>query len=175
VLGLKILLLELYRQEDRRRRLQPGYSRHEASSTLQTCCSTPTLVLHARNAEVVPISEGRLLASGIAGAEFVELDSRNHVLLEPAPAWERCREAVHALLEPQARAANGAFSALSTRKRQVLALMAEGLSNARIGGQLHIGEKAVRNHASNLFDKLGVRSRTLAIVFARKHGLRLGE
>ncbi len=41
----------------------------------------PTLVLHARNDEVVPISEGRLLASGIPGAEFVELDSRNHVLL----------------------------------------------------------------------------------------------
>jgi len=36
---------------------------------------TPTLVLHANKDEVIPLSEGRLLASGIAGAEFVELDS----------------------------------------------------------------------------------------------------
>jgi DNA-binding NarL/FixJ family response regulator len=54
--------------------------------------------------------------------------------------------------------------------REVLALMARGLSNARIAEQLQIGEKTVRNHASNLFDKLGVRSRAEAIVFAREQG-----
>ena len=36
----------------------------------------PTLVLHARNDKVIPLSEGRLLAGSIAGAEFVELDSQ---------------------------------------------------------------------------------------------------
>src|SRR5688572_3529426 len=41
---------------------------------------TPTLILHARGDEAVPIAEARLLASGIPGAEFVELDSRNHIL-----------------------------------------------------------------------------------------------
>jgi pimeloyl-ACP methyl ester carboxylesterase len=41
---------------------------------------TPTLVLHSRYDEVVPITEGRILAAGIPNAEFVELDSRNHVL-----------------------------------------------------------------------------------------------
>ena len=50
---------------------------------------TPTLVMHARGDEVVPVAEGRLLASGIQGAQFVELDSRNHVLLEHEPAWQR--------------------------------------------------------------------------------------
>jgi pimeloyl-ACP methyl ester carboxylesterase/DNA-binding CsgD family transcriptional regulator len=133
---------------------------------------TPTLVLHARDDEVVPISEGRLLASGIAGAEFVELDSRNHVLLEHEPAWDRFREAVLSYLRP-ANAASGAFAALSSREQQVLALMAEGLSNAQIADELHIGEKTVRNHASNLFDKLGVRSRAQAIVMARDQGFRL--
>jgi DNA-binding NarL/FixJ family response regulator len=54
--------------------------------------------------------------------------------------------------------------------REVLALMARGLSNARIAEQLQIGEKTVRNQASNLFDKLGVRSRAEAIVFAREQG-----
>lgn len=51
----------------------------------------PTLVLHAREDVVVPIAEGRLMASGIQGAEFIELDSGNHVLLEQEPAWQRFR------------------------------------------------------------------------------------
>jgi hypothetical protein len=44
------------------------------------------------------------------------------------------------------------------------------LDNTDIGERLHISEKTVRNHASNLFDKLGVWSRAQAIVFARDHG-----
>jgi pimeloyl-ACP methyl ester carboxylesterase/DNA-binding CsgD family transcriptional regulator len=133
---------------------------------------TPTLVLHARDDEVVPLSEGRLLAGGIPGAEFVELDSRNHVLLEQEPAWERFCEAVRSFLAPATGAAPAALAALSARERQVLALMARGLSNGEIAHELGIGEKTVRNHASNLFDKLGVRSRAQAIVFAHEHGLR---
>jgi len=131
---------------------------------------TPTLVLHARNDEVVPVSEGRLLASGICGAEFVELDSRNHVLLETEPAWARFCEAVGAFLSPQHADSAGCFAALSPREREVLVLMAEGLSNTGIATRLNISEKTARNHASNVFDKLGVRSRSQAIVFARDHG-----
>ena len=63
----------------------------------------PTLVLHARDDEVVPIAEGRLLASGIPGAEFVELDSRNHILLEHEPAWQRFCEAVLAFMQQPAQ------------------------------------------------------------------------
>lgn len=130
----------------------------------------PTLVLHARNDEVVPVAEGRLLASEIAGAEFVELDSRNHVLLEDEPAWSHFCESVTAFLEPGAVPLDSPFVALSARERQVLALIADGLSNAEVAERLHISEKTVRNHASNVFDKLGVWSRAQAIVFARDHG-----
>jgi two-component system response regulator DegU len=52
----------------------------------------------------------------------------------------------------------------------VLALMADGLSNTDIGERLQITEKTVRNHATSIFDKLGVWSRAQAIVFAREHG-----
>jgi pimeloyl-ACP methyl ester carboxylesterase len=45
---------------------------------------TPTLVLHSRDDDVVPIGEGHILAAGIPGAQFIELESRNHVLLERA-------------------------------------------------------------------------------------------
>jgi len=131
---------------------------------------TPTLVLHARDDEVVQIEEGRLLATAIPGAEFIELDSRNHVLLEHEPAWQRFCEAVLPLLRPSAAATDPVFAALSSRERQVLVLMADGLSNIDIAVRLNISEKTVRNHASNLFDKLGVWSRAQAIVFARDHG-----
>ncbi len=135
---------------------------------------TPTLVLHARDDQVIPVSEGRFLASGIPGAEFVELESRNHVLLEAEPAWQRFKDAVLAFLSPEAKPGSrtdaSAFAALSARERQVLALMTEGLSNTEIADRLEISEKTVRNHASNMFDKLGVWSRAQAIVFARDHG-----
>ncbi len=130
----------------------------------------PTLVLHAREDEIVPIEEGRLLATGIPGAEFVELDSRNHVLLEHEPAWQRFCEEVAAFLRPDGHGGAAPFATLSTREREVLAHMAEGLSNAGIAERMRISEKTVRNHASHVFDKLGVWSRAQAIVLARDHG-----
>jgi DNA-binding winged helix-turn-helix (wHTH) protein/pimeloyl-ACP methyl ester carboxylesterase len=78
--------------------LQEGRAGVDVAAELDAV-TTPTLVLHARGDEVIPISEGRLLASGIPGAEFVELDSRNHILLEHEPAWERFREAVLAFVQ----------------------------------------------------------------------------
>ena len=131
---------------------------------------TPTLVLHSRADEVIPLEEGRRLAAGIPGAEFVELDSRNHVLLAHEPAWTRFRDAVCSFLQPNKTSAPSPFGALSARERQVLALIADGLSNSEIAGRLQISEKTVRNHASNVFDKLGVWTRAQAIVFARDHG-----
>jgi len=132
--------------------------------------NTPTLVLHARNDEVTPIDEGRLLAAGIRGAEFVELDSKNHILLEHEPAWDRFRQAVLDFAKPDVRTSEDpAFGALSTRERQILALIVDGRSNADIAERLGISEKTVRNHTSNLFDKLGVWTRAQAMVFARDH------
>jgi pimeloyl-ACP methyl ester carboxylesterase/DNA-binding CsgD family transcriptional regulator len=134
---------------------------------------TPTLVIHARGDEVIPVAEGRLLAANIPGAEFIELDSRNHILLEDQPAWSRFQEAVLAFARPERVGGAAVFASLSEREREVLALIAAGLSNTDIAGRLAISEKTVRNHTSNLFDKLGVWSRAQAIVFARDHGFRV--
>jgi pimeloyl-ACP methyl ester carboxylesterase/DNA-binding CsgD family transcriptional regulator len=129
----------------------------------------PTLVLHARNDAVVPLAEGRLIASGIPSAQFVELDSQNHILLEHEPAWERFRVAVGEFIgiPGAADAEDPAFGSLSQRERTILTLLTEGLSNASIAARLSLSEKTVRNHISNVFDKLGVWSRAEAIVFAR--------
>ena len=48
----------------------------------------PTLVFHCDHDAAVPFQEGRLIAANIAGAKFVPLASRNHVLLGFEPAWE---------------------------------------------------------------------------------------
>ncbi|HEV7923042.1 MAG TPA: alpha/beta fold hydrolase [Thermoanaerobaculia bacterium] len=131
----------------------------------------PTLVIHAREDNVVPFAEGRLLASSIPGAQFIELAGKNHVLLEDEPAWPQFQEAVLDFAGLQTPAA-GAFDALSPREREVLSLLSEGLANAQIGERLSISEKTVRNHLSRLYDKLGVWNRSQAVVFARDRGFR---
>jgi len=134
----------------------------------------PTLVLHSRDDDVVPITEGHILAASIPGAQFIELDSKNHILLETEPAWERfCGEVLDFMeLERSSRGEDPAFHSLSPREREVLALITEGLGNAEIAERLSISEKTVRNHVSNLFDKLGVWTRAQAMVFAHEHGFR---
>jgi pimeloyl-ACP methyl ester carboxylesterase/DNA-binding CsgD family transcriptional regulator len=134
--------------------------------------SAPTLVMHSRDDDVVPISEGRILASGIPNAEFVELDSCNHVLLEDEPAWERfCDEFLKFTgVRRTVTGEDSAFESLSKREREILSHMTQGLSNAAIGELISISEKTVRNHVTSIFDKLGVWSRAQAIVFARDKG-----
>ena len=58
----------------------------------------PTLVLHSRGDSVVPFEEGRLIAAGVPGAHFVELDSDNHVILDGEPAWARMMEEIERFL-----------------------------------------------------------------------------
>lgn len=128
----------------------------------------PTLVLHARRDEVIPFSEGQFLASSIPGADFIELDSRNHILLHDEPAWSEFKDAVSRFTGiPKTAAAPGAMGQLTRRETEVLDQLSRGLSNAEIADCLFISEKTVRNHLSHLYRKLGVRSRTQALVAAR--------
>jgi len=134
--------------------------------------TVPTLVLHARGDEAVSPSQGRLLASRIPGATFVELDSRNHILLEAESSWARFKEEVLAFTGGAAAADGSAvFGALSAREREILLRIAAGLTNGGIGRELFISEKTVRNHVTRIFEKLGVHSRAQAIVLAKDHGL----
>lgn len=59
------------------------------------------------------------------------------------------------------------FPDLTEREREVLELIADGLSNNEIAGRLHISGKTVSNHVSSIFNKLQVADRAQAIVKAR--------
>lgn len=132
----------------------------------------PTLVLHARHDAIVSFDHGRELATLIPGAEFVPLDSSNHVLLEHEPAWARWREAVDEFLAaPTAAAPVALVAQLTGREREVLDLIAQGLSNDEITARLVVSPATVRNHITRIFQKLGVRTRAQAIVLARHAGL----
>ncbi len=63
------------------------------------------------------------------------------------------------------------FPELTTREREVLALIADGVSNPVIASRLSLSPKTVRNHVSSIFTKLHVADRGQAIVRARKAGL----
>jgi len=59
----------------------------------------------------------------------------------------------------------GAADELSLRERQVLDLIAEGMTNRQIGDSLDLAEKTVKNYVSGLLSKLGMERRTQAAVF----------
>lgn len=128
----------------------------------------PVLVLHPNGDEVVPLSQGRLLARELPDAEFVELESRNHIVLKHEPAWARFKEAVLDFTDRMPALARGhqpSLGALSPREREILKLICAAKSNPEIAAELKLSERTVRNHATNLFKKLGVKSRAEAILY----------
>jgi pimeloyl-ACP methyl ester carboxylesterase/DNA-binding CsgD family transcriptional regulator len=132
----------------------------------------PTLVVHARGDLRAPFEEGRAMASTIPEARFVPLDSPNHILLEHEPAFRQFFDELNAFVP---RAPGGGererFPGLTAREAEILERIAQGLDNAQIAAHLGMSEKTVRNHITHIFDKIGVESRSQAIVLAREQGL----
>jgi DNA-binding NarL/FixJ family response regulator len=70
-----------------------------------------------------------------------------------------------------ARPAAAAFPDLTDREREILSYIAQGKTNAEIAEDLALSLKTVRNHVSNVLNKLQVASRTQAAIRAREAGL----
>ena len=76
---------------------------------------------------------------------------------------------IRALRSPAPGADEAAL--LSVREREVLAAVATGRTNRQIAADLHISDKTVARHLSNIFTKVGVSSRAGATAYAYDHGL----
>lgn len=70
---------------------------------------------------------------------------------------------------------NISFTDLTARERDVLGLICEGLADKEIASRLKLAPNTVRNHVATVYSKLGVHSRSAAIVWARERGLFAGE
>jgi DNA-binding NarL/FixJ family response regulator len=87
--------------------------------------------------------------------------ARGEVPLDP--------RAARVLLER--RSATRPIDELTEREREVLVLVASGLANKLIARRLGITEKTVKSHLTRVFQCIGVRDRTQAALWARRHGL----
>jgi DNA-binding NarL/FixJ family response regulator len=63
------------------------------------------------------------------------------------------------------------YDGLTDREVEILRLLASGIGNKQIAYRLKISEKTVRNHVSNMYEKLGIYDRTQAVLYAVRKGL----
>ncbi len=131
---------------------------------------TPTMVLHREGDKAIPFALGRELAAAVGGARFVPLVGRNHfpwvgdvdAVLRPVLAFLAGAESSDTAVDD---------SPLSDREREVLALVARGLSDPEIAELLVLSPHTVHRHVANLRRKLRQPSRAAAVAEAARLGL----
>jgi DNA-binding NarL/FixJ family response regulator len=155
------------------RLLQIGWNTDVREAARKVKC--PVLILHPERDAVVPIDQGRQLASLMRNSRFVQIDTENHMPLADEPAWPRIVSEIEAFLKETTQKSAGdaalPLNELTPRERAVLEAVAGGLDNAEIAASLGLSEKTIRNHITRIFDKIGVAHRYQAIVLARDAGL----
>jgi DNA-binding NarL/FixJ family response regulator len=97
----------------------------------------------------------------------IQAVGRGEALFGPAIA----RRLTQFFAQPRPPLPSAVFPELSEREREVLALIAQGLNNSEIAARLDLAVKTVRNHISNIFNKLQVVDRAQAIIRARQAGM----
>ena len=101
--------------------------------------------------------------------DAVRVVASGEALLDPAVTRRLIDEFVR--VRPRPGAAPAALTGLTPREVEVLALVAEGLSNTEIAERLVVGDETVKTHVSRVLAKLGLRDRTQAVIAAYESGL----
>lgn len=101
--------------------------------------------------------------------ETLQIVARGHVLLSGAVAGKILKE-FRERFAPESQFAK-VVDPLSKREIEVLELVVAGMSNSDIAGSLVISEGTVKNHLKNILEKLHLRNRTQAAVYAVRSGL----
>lgn len=122
--------------------------------------------------------ESAMQAALLAGAAgYVVKDIRGQTLVEDirrVASGQRLLPAIPVTqaVERIARRPEDEMPDLTLRERQVLELIAVGLTNRQIGERLELAEKTVKNYVSGLLAKLGLERRTQAALYGADHGVR---
>jgi pimeloyl-ACP methyl ester carboxylesterase/DNA-binding CsgD family transcriptional regulator len=132
----------------------------------------PTLVVHRRGDRAIPYHLGRELAAAIPKATLIPLTGAAHF------PWAGDTQSVARAFRSVLASEGGARVAgepaavlLSSREREVLALVAKGLSDPEIAEQLVLSQHTVHRHVANIRNKLGRGSRAAAVAEAARLGL----
>jgi len=139
------------------------------SSAFLARVRVPTLVLHRRHDRAIPFALGREVADTVPGATFVELDGDDHF-----PWLGDSRAVVDAIdrfldgLPPRAPDQHAPVT-LTAREREVLTLVAHGLTDAQIADRLFLSAHTVHRHVANARTNLGVPSRAAAAAWVLTH------
>lgn len=113
------------------------------------------------------------LEAGAAGYLLKDADAADVVVaIRAALAGEMHLDPAAAkALTASLRAPRGALEELTPRERDVIVLVAEGVTNRQIASRLGVTERTARTHVSNILGKLGLVSRTQAALWAVREGL----
>ncbi len=103
--------------------------------------------------------------------DAVRAAADGHALLAPEVTLRVIERMTAGTPRAPAAPATAALESLTDREREILLLVAEGLSNSEIAARLVVGEATVKTHVSNCLAKLQLRDRVQAVVWAHRHGL----
>ena len=131
----------------------------------------PTVVVHRRSDRAVPYALGRRLAAALPDATFVPLAGSAHLPWheDPDSVVRACRGGLGKAVRVEVTDAR--IDLLSERERQVLALVARGLTDQEIAEQLVLSRHTVHRHVANVRQKLGSTSRSAAVAEVARLGL----
>ena len=152
--------------------LMPGMDGTSATAAITQRYPEVQVVVMTSFSEVDTVR--RALQAGAAGyllkdaeadevAAAIRAARRGEVHLDPAITKQLTRSLVAPKPQP--------LHALTDREREILVLVAKGLSNQQIADSLVISERTARTHVSNILGKLGVASRTQAALLAIREGI----